>query len=231
MRGQRVLVCLPAVGVRLSVKLVTLWNPPFLGVGRFEPTFRSLEFSKELDVKPPGKAWSVGVPGWDLEKKGMSGIAGPGGKPLFHPPSAAKRLSHACGAYDQWRPYPAEKPLSNYAREMALRLAKKRAKATKLIASSFPWDSLVVSDHSAASVAHVDDEAAIAVSNVAIDAALSIISDWPDATLVIMSPYGVGTEDGFVVSNRMESSVIGNWDRIRKYVNGERLNPIGPKPA
>jgi len=231
MRGQRILVCLPAVGFRLSAKLPSLWKPPFLGVGRFKPTFRSLEFSKELDIKPVGKSWSVGVPGWDLEKRGFNGVAGPGGKPLFFPTNAARKLAQACGVYDEWRPYPAEKPLSNYAREMAIRIAKKRARVTKLITSSFPWDFIVVSDHSAASVAHVDDDAAAAASNIAIDAATSIISDWPDAILVIVGPYGVGTEDGFVVSNRMESSVIEKWDQIRKYANGERLNPVGNKPA
>jgi len=204
---------------------------PFVEVGNFESTIRSLDFPSEMDVRLPGKAWAINVPGWDLKKRRLSGIGGPGGSPLFHPPSAATRLSRICGVYDEWRPYPAQPPLSNYAREIATRIARKRAKALRLVSSSLPWDFILACDHAPASVAHLDKGEACRVASVMIDSALEVVAAWPDAALVILGPYGVGNEDGFVVSNRMEPSVIGNWEQIRRYARGESIRPIGLEPA
>jgi hypothetical protein len=208
-----------------------LSGPPFMGVGVFEPSFRGLDFSKELDVKLPGKAWAINVPSWDLEERGVCGVGGPGGKPLYHPGNAIRKLTLACKTYDQWRPYPAEEPLSNYAREMAMRIARKRGRAMTTISSSFPWDFIIMHDHSAASLAHLDRDEACRVAMVAIEASMAVAAEWPDAALVIMSPYGVGNEPGFVVSNRMEPSFIGNWEKVRRYATGERIDATGPRPS
>lgn len=218
----RMLVALPAISYKSASRMEVLKD--FLSIEVFEPTLTTLDvFPHEMKGISPPHFWSVNVPHWPMQASGTRGVAGPG-KPadeLFSPTYLQKTMAPICGKYDKWRPYPAEKPLSNYAVEMAERFSKKRCRMfDKIIDSDMPCETLFYAEHAPASLAHVSRRAARVSAEVIIDLVKGTAQRNPRWELVIFSPYGVGSKPGFVVSNRMDAKHLSNWTEIRKYLNG-----------
>jgi hypothetical protein len=225
MKKPRLLVALPAISFDQANGL---FGDNFLDVAPFARTTSTLDvFPRELgSVAVPANAWGVNVPHWPLERNGASGVAGPGmpqGE-LFYPPKIRKRLEKIAGAYDKWRPYPAEPPLSAYNSRMARRFAKKRSRMFEKIADGYPWDLLFYVEHSPASVAHLSQAVALSVAEIPIKYVSRVMSAWPNAEVVIFSPYGVGRTPGFSVSNSLEGKDISTWEAIRTFLSGKQTS-------
>lgn len=225
MGAPRILVAIPALSFKSANesevirKLLDLVPP----VGKFKPTQQTLDvFPKELSGLRPKKMWGINIPHWPLEETNCKGVAGPGlpGDELFRPPEIGKQLKRLCGEYDKWRPYPATPPISPYNIKIAKRFAKKRCRMFKEIADTQSWDTLFYVEHSPASLAHLDEDVALEIAENVIEEAVAVSRSWSNAFLVIFSPYGIGKQPGFVVSNIIEGSAITSWDGIRHYING-----------
>lgn len=229
-----VLIAVPGLSLATMSKSKFLnGGSELLDIGSFEPTQRTLDvFPDEMkDISPPG-FWSVGVPHWPLEENGTSGVAGPGlpQDELFVPESIAEDMEELAGTYDKWRPYPAQEPLSQYALKMARKFATKRGKFFEHIFKFVQWETIFWVEHAPASIAHLDQDSALAVSDRILGKALKIARRKPQATFVYFSPYGVGADPGFVVSNRLEPSSLRDWAGIRQYLNG-KLDDTWDRPA
>lgn len=204
-------------------------------VGEFEPTERTLDvFPQEMKGKgleAPG-LWTIGVPHWPLGETSTFGVAGPGlpKDELFSPEQIMEDMEELAGSYDKWRPYPAEAPISNYAKRMARKFTTKRGKFFEHIYTYCPWTTIFWVEHSPASLAHIDQEAAVENSDRVLGKALKVIRRRAGTTFVYFSPYGVGTEPGFVVSNQLDPALLKDWNGIRRFLNGE-INDIGNGPS
>jgi hypothetical protein len=114
---------------------------------------------------------------------------------------------------------------------MAHRFAKKRCKMFEAIAEDMPFQTLFYVEHSPASLAHVSKKAAVECAEMVIESVTAVAARNPAYELVIFSPYGVGSKPGFVVSNRMEASLLSNWTELRNYLNGSRIEGPPETPA
>jgi hypothetical protein len=215
MRSSKIVVAIPAISTSNFPELG--WTP-----APFEPTVRSLDcFKSELGDICPKKLWGINIPHFSLSEHGARGIAGPG-KPideLFCPEELGECLSKVCGTYDKWRPYPAE-VLNPYSIQMAVKFARKRGRLFKHVADNMDWDTLFYVEHSPASVAHLDQEVAKVIAEEVIESVMSVAKQWPSVPVVIFSPYGTGTDNGFIVSNLQGEDTVGTWQWIREFLNG-----------
>lgn len=195
-----------------------------IDVAEFEPTTRTLDvFPQEMKgISPPG-FWGIGIPHWPMVKNMTNGVAGPGlpRDELFVPPSIEDDMKELSGNYDKWRPYPALKPVTQYMIKMARKFSTKRGKFFEHIFRYVKWETIFWVEHGPASLAHVDDAAAMDNSDRILGKALRVVRRQPRTTFVYFSPYGVGSEPGFVVSNRLEANRLKDWDGIRQYLNGQ----------
>lgn len=221
--SRKILVSVPAISFKNASTLQQMIDKQWLTFNRFTPETRNLSsFSSELTEFPKNSVF-VNVPGVPLEKNGLRGVAGPGlpKEELFVPEALAPRLEHVAGQYDKWRPYPAEKPLTPYAIQMANRITKKRCKLLKELYDKQAWEFIFYVEHSTASLAHLDELEAILVCETVVEAALKASRTWSSCPLVIFSPYGPKNQSGFLASNILfESQENSNWDTIRSYING-----------
>lgn len=220
-----VLIAVPGVSYSAFVQSRFVnGDSELLDVGKFDPTERTLDvFPKEMKgLMIPG-FWSIGIPHWPMEENGTNGVAGPGlpKDELFVPESIEDDMVEVAGKYDKWRPYPAQPPLSQYATKMARKFSTKRGKFFEHIFRYVKWDTIFWVEHGPASLAHLDMDAAMENSDRILGKALRIIRRKPEVTLIYFSPYGVGSEEGFVVSNRLEPSSVKDWDGIRQYLTGK----------
>jgi len=215
MRSSKILLSIPSIS-RSNFPDFD-WTP-----ADFEPTDRTLDcYKHELEGIKPKRLWGVNIPHFSLAEHGVCGVAGPG-KPaeeVFYPYELEPELALVCGSYDKWRPYPAE-VLNHYSIQMAEKFAKKRCKLFKYLAEKKEWETLFYVEHSPSSIAHLDEDVARDVAAGVIDAVMSVHKQWPSVPVVIFSPYGTGDKDGFIVSNLLETEVVGNWQWIREFLNG-----------
>lgn len=192
-----------------------------------DPSVCNLDvFSKELAGLAPPKLWGINIPNFPLEANKAIGVAGPG-KPseeVFVPTELKRKLTPLIGKYDKWRPYPAEKPLSDYAMKMAKRFCNKRCKIFNKAACDYSWDTLFYVETAPLSLAHLNKEFAMELCDQILKVARTIHKEWPDVPIVIFSPFGVDCTPGFTISTNVPSSAcINNWENIRRYLNGEDL--------
>lgn len=219
-----ILIALPGVSYEMALKSKALAKGDFVEIGKFEPTLDNLDvFPQEMKgVSPPG-FWSIGIPHWPLEQTGTYGVAGPGlpAEELFYPKEIVEDMNELCGAYDKWRPYPAEEPVSQYMRKIARKFSTKRGKVFEHVVRFMQWETLFWVEHAPTSLAHVDEEGSLAIADRLLFKALGPVRSQAGATFVCFSPYGMGGQPGFVVSNRIEVSTICNWEGIRQFLNGK----------
>jgi len=215
MRSSKILVSIPSISISTFPQMG--WIP-----APFSTTERTLDcFKTELSGLSVDKLWGVNIPHFSLSEHGASGVAGPGmpHRELFFPEEIEPRLSMICGTYDKWRPYPAEK-LTPYAIQMAVKFARKRCKLFKHIAENMDWDVLFYVEHSPSSLAHLDNEVAGLIAKEVMESVVKVSEQWPSVPIVIFSPYGTGDDGGFIVSNLQGQEANGDWDWIRRYLNG-----------
>jgi hypothetical protein len=196
----------------------------FLEIGSFQPTIRNLDvYAFELKDMKQRNLWGVNIPHWPLDTTMTNGLAGPG-MPLDElvvPQSLEDEILPLIGKYDKWRPYPANGADDSYAKKLAKRFSVKRGKVFEFIVRWMKWDTIIYVDHSTACLAAVDMDGASSIANGIIAKAMRGIRHRPLSTCIIFSPYGPSSEPGFVVSNKLDVSKIGDWDGIRKYLNEE----------
>lgn len=215
MRSSKIVVAIPSISRA---------NFPDLGwlPADFKSTSKTLDcFKTELNGIHVAKLWGINIPNFSLSDHGASGVAGPGRpqEELFFPEEIGERLSMICGTYDKWRPYPAE-VLNPYSVQIAVKFARKRCKLFKHVAENMDWDTLFYVEHSPSSVAHLDKDVARLITEEVIESVMGVAKQWPSVPVVIFSPYGIGEEDGFVVSNLQGDDAIGTWQWIREFLNG-----------
>lgn len=220
-----VLIAVP--GISLATFQQSKWlndGSELLEPAPFEVTSRTLDvFPQEMkNLMIPG-FWGIGIPHWPLEANQTNGVAGPGlpKDELFVPNIIKADMEELAGSYDKWRPYPAEAPLSQYAIKMARRFSTKRGKFFEHIFRFCPWQTIFWVEHGPTSLATVDQEAAMENSERILGKALRVVRRRPETTFVYFSPYGIGSDPGFVVSNQLESKLLCNWENIRQYLNGQ----------
>lgn len=221
--SMRILVSIPSIPyedvVGLEIVRNTFVNDPL----QFEPPQSTTldEFSRGLAGLKPSRMLGINIPNFPLEANACTGVAGPG-KPhdeLFCPPELRRKMSNLCGKYDKWRPYPAEEPLSSYAKKMATRFTNKRCRMFEYASRKLSWDLLFYVEHAPASVAHLDRGLAIEVANRVFQQVARTSAEWPSVPMVVFSPYGLHGEPGFSVYKNVVDPVH-NWDHVRGYVNG-----------
>lgn len=189
----------------------------------FAPAGSTLDvFPAEMKgLSPPG-FWGIGIPHWPMEQTLTNGVAGPGQptEELFVPEAIKEDMEELAGSYDKWRPYPATGPISEYEKKIARKFSTKRGKFFEHIFRYVQWETLFWVEHAPASLAHMDQEAALENSERILGKALRVVRRKPDVTFVYFSPYGMGSDPGFVVSNRLDAARLANWESIRSYLNG-----------
>ena len=104
---------------------------------------------------------------------------------------------------------------------MARKFSTKRGKFFEHIFRYTKWETIFWVEHAPASMAHIDQEAALENSDRILGKALKVIRRKPQTTFVYFSPYGVGSDPGFVVSNRLDPNLINDWNGIRQFLNGK----------
>jgi len=219
-----VLIAVPGISYASFIKSRFVnGDSEIIEAAEFSPTDRTLDvFPKEMkDLSPPG-FWGIGIPHWPMVETMTNGVAGPGlpREELFVPEQIEEDMNELAGQYDKWRPYPAEAPLSQYACRMARKMTTKRCKFFDHIFNYTQWETIFWVEHAAASIAHLDQEAAMEISDRILGKSLKIVRKRPAATFVYFSPYGAGTDPGFVVSNRLDQKLLSDWNGIRQYLNG-----------
>lgn len=220
---RKILVAAPAISFSNASKLEIMKEGEWLTFNRFAPTERNLSCFKSEIKEFPQNSWLVNVPGIPLVESGLKGVAGPGlpKDELFVPEAISERLSSIVGQYDKWRPYPAEKPLTPYAIEMALKFTKKRCKLLREIHDSQVWEFLFYVEHATASLAHLSEPEALVIFKHVVEAAIDASKAWSSCPIVVFSPYGAKSKPGFIASNiELGTKEKATWDIIRSYVNG-----------
>jgi len=220
-----VLIAIPGISHDLALKSRALTETgEFVEIGKFTPTLATLDvFPQEMhNLSVPG-FWSIGIPHWPLEATGTHGVAGPGlpKEELFVPEEIKEDMEELCGAYDKWRPYPAEAPLTSYMTKIARKFSTKRGKAFEHIVQYVQWETIFWVEHAPTSLVHLDEEEALGIMDRLLFKAFGPIRSHASATFVCFSPYGLNGEPGFVISNRLEVSKVSNWNCIRKFLNGK----------
>lgn len=219
----RILVSIPSLSHKMARKCDALY--PFHDIVPFEPVApRNLDvFAQELKgLRPPG-FFGINVPNWPLREYGGQGVAGPGlpTDELFYPASIRKVLISRAGVYDKWRPYPAQRPLSDYNVNMAMRYARKRVRMFEKAAEDLRWETLVYVEHSPASLAHLSRKKAEEIADKVMRTSVKVCYSMHYADAVLFSPYGVGGEPGFVVSSG-DPEKVKTWEGIRAFLEGGR---------
>ncbi len=219
-----VLIAVPGISYASFIKSRFVnGDSEIVDVSEFTPTDRTLDvFPKEMKgISPPG-FWGIGIPHWPMVENLTNGVAGPGlpKEELFVPESIEEDMQELAGQYDKWRPYPAIEPLSQYACKMARKMTTKRGKFFEHVLNFTLWETIFWVEHSAASIGHLDQDAAMEISDRIFGKSIKAVRKRPAATFVYFSPYGVGNDPGFVVSNRLDPKLLSNWDGIRQYLNG-----------
>lgn len=219
----RILVSIPAVSHKMAKRCDGLF--PFHNIESFYPKkLQNLDiFADEFADVRPEKFFGINVPHWPLREREGRGVAGPGlpTEELFHPPSLRGRLFDQARTYDKWRPYPAQRPLSSYNVSMARKYAGKRCRMFAKVAEDMRWENLVYVEHSPASLAHLSRKEARDIADRVIRLAVEVGGGMPYADLVIFSPYGIGGDPGFVVSNRIDPKRLRSWGHIKEYLEGQ----------
>lgn len=222
--SMRILVSTPAICLANVVDLPVIKNLFVDDPVEFESAEQTLDsFKSGLEGVKPKNMWGLNVPNFPLELNGAKGVAGPG-KPqeeLFYPPELKRKLQPLCGKYDKWRPYPADKPLSEYAMKMAKRFTNKRCRMFDFASRKLSWDLLFYVEHSQASLAHLDSDLAVEIAEKVFEQLARTCSEWPSVPVVLFSPYGTKGRPGFVVSKNIVGP-MNNWEHIRSYVNRTR---------
>ena len=219
-----ILISVPGISHAMAASSDSLKTPELLEIAPFCPTTRTLDvFPREMKgIQVPG-FWGIGIPHWPMEANCTNGVAGPGlpREELFVPESTAADMVEVAGKYDKWRPYPAQRPVSQYARKIARKFSTKRGKFFEHIFKFVKWETIFWVEHAPASLVHLDKKATMEIFERIMKKSLHIARRRPDATFVCFSPYGVGRASGFVVSNRIEASIVNEWEGIRRYLNGK----------
>jgi hypothetical protein len=227
----KILISVPGISFEMVQKSRAFTLGDLVDWGKFEPTQSTLDvFPAEMKgLYVPG-LWSVGIPHWPMAENGTNGIAGPGlpKDELYVPDSIKSDMEELCGRYDKWRPYPAESA-SPYTVKMARKFSTKRGKAFEHIARFMRWETLFWVEHAPASLAHVAQSEALSIMDRLLFKSLGAIRSRGGATFVFFSPYGLGGEAGFSVSNRLENRDICTWQGIRNFLNGkyDRTDALG----
>lgn len=221
-----ILIAVPGISYETALQSSVIGSAgDLVDMNKFSPSLNTLDvFPKEMEGLKLLNFWSIGIPHWPMEANQTSGVAGPGVpvEELFFPPSAAPDMVELCGSYDKWRPYPVESaPISKYALKIASRFATKRGKLFEHIVKFCPWETIFWVEHAPASLGHVDQKAALTIADRVLSKALRVARSRPKATFVFFSPYGVGTDPGFVVSNGLEPGRISDWPSMRQYLLGK----------
>lgn len=218
-----IIISLPGISLSAAPKAIDGLDD-FLEIGRFEPSIRNLDaYSFELKDVKQRNLWGVNIPHWPLESTLTNGLAGPGLPldELVEPKALEEEILPLVGKYDKWRPYPATGADDAYAKKIAKRFSVKRGKVFEFIVRWVNWDTILYVDHSTACLASVDMPSAIEIANAIVIKAMRAVRHRPRSTCVVFSPYGPGKEPGFVVSNKLDVSKIGDWEGIRRFMNGE----------
>lgn len=221
-----ILIALPGISFKSAVEKFSNW-PEFLDVCPFEPTIRTLDvFPIEMRGVDAKGFWGINIPHLPLEATMTNGLAGPGHPldELIYPKELEDELLPLIGSYDKWRPYPVETPMTEYDKKLARRFSVKRCKVFDFIVRWINFETLFYVDHSPTSLSFSDQKEAVDIAELIVGKTTKVLRRKPGATCIIFSPYGSRGEPGFILSNKIDATNIGTWDRIRDYLNGKNAS-------
>lgn len=220
----KIIISLPGISYSAAKDSFLSKIPEFIDISSFEPTVKNLDvYKEELSQVKFKNLWGINIPNWPLAGTLTSGLAGPGepADELLHPKDLEKEVFPLLGKYDKWRPYPSSnnEESSSYENKLAKRFSVKRERVFEFIARWMEWEEIIYVDHSTAAFASTQMTSSLEVAEIIIKKAMRSVRHRPGCSCFIFSPYGPGDEPGFILSNKIESSNVSNWMKLRSFLN------------